>query len=325
MLIDEITIKVEAGNGGRGAVAFNKNMMSLGPAGGSGGRGGSIIFEGVSDLSRLNQFRFKKDIKAENGQDGRPQFVDGKSGKDLIIQIPVGTVIHNLDTKEEKEIILINEQIILAKGGRGGKGNFHFRSPRNTSPKIAQNGKLGESFLFKLELKMIADVGLIGLPNAGKTSLLNSLTKASAKVGNYAFTTLEPNLGAYYELIIADLPGLIEGASIGKGLGMKFLKHIERTKELFHLISAESENPILDYKIIRNELATYSKNLSHKPEVVFLSKADLLKDEEISKIIKLFNKEKISITPISSNEDDLLLVKKELNKIAKSKIKIITP
>ena len=184
---------------------------------------------------------------------------------------------------ETAEVLKIGERILAAKGGLGGKGNFHFRSSTNTSPKQFQEGLSGEYSTVRLELKLIADVGLIGLPNAGKSSLLNELTKAKSKVANYPFTTLEPNLGAYYELIIADVPGLIEGASVGKGLGIKFLRHIERTKILFHLISAESENPAKDYKIIKKELETHNKELAEKTEYVFLSKSDTLPQEEIKR------------------------------------------
>ena len=251
MLIDEVTIKVNAGDGGRGAVAFNKNKMSLGPTGGSGGKGGSVYFEGVSDLSSLNKFRYKKEISAENGAVGGEQFRDGPDGEDLLVKIPVGTVISKIETGESEEILKTGEKLLIAKGGIGGKGNFRFRSPTNTTPKQYQEGRLGEQFTLKLELKLIADVGFIGLPNVGKSSLLNELTRAQSVVANYPFTTLEPNLGAYYELILADIPGLIEGASGGKGLGTKFLRHIERTKILFHLISAESENPAKDYKTIK--------------------------------------------------------------------------
>jgi GTP-binding protein len=246
MLIDEAEIKINAGHGGKGAVAFNTNLNSRGPAGGSGGKGGSAYGEGVSDLSVLGQFRFKKEFSAENGGDGRGQFRDGKNGYDLILKLPVGTVAHNLTSGSEINFEKIGERILLAKGGLGGRGNFQFRSSKNTSPKHAEPGRPGESFMFRLELKFIADIGFIGLPNVGKSSLLNKLTNARSKVANYPFTTLEPNLGAYYELILADIPGLIEGSSSGKGLGIKFLRHIERTHILFHFISAESPTPVKD-------------------------------------------------------------------------------
>jgi len=276
MLIDDVTIRVRAGAGGRGAVAFQKVKMALGPTGGSGGHGGDVYIEGVSDLSALQAFRYKKEVAAENGREGRSQFRDGDRGEMLIIKVPVGTVIHNLDTSVDREILKIREKILIAKGGRGGKGNFLYRSSKNTSPKESQPGLSGDAFTLRLELRLIADVGLVGLPNAGKSSLLNALTRAQAKVANYPFTTLEPNLGAYYELILADIPGLIEGASGGKGLGTKFLRHVARTKVLFHLVSTESEDVVRDYKIIRQELSRHDKALTEKKEYLFLTKTDLL-------------------------------------------------
>src|SRR3990167_729483 len=231
MLIDEVKIKVSAGGGGRGAVAFNKNLKSLGPAGGSGGNGASIYFEGASNLNALGQFRYEKDIKAKDGEDGRGQFCDGTDGPDRVLKVPVGTVIQKIGGNTfaiPQEILKNSERKLIARGGHGGKGNFLFRSPMLTTPLRFQEGLPGEHFTLRLELKFIADVGLIGLPNAGKSSLLNELTNSRSRVANYPFTTLEPNLGTYYELILADIPGLIEGASAGKGLGTKFLRHIER-------------------------------------------------------------------------------------------------
>ncbi|TAK95156.1 hypothetical protein EPO05_05005, partial [Patescibacteria group bacterium] len=207
MLIDDVTIKIKAGDGGSGSVAFNKNMMHIGPTGGSGGNGGSIYLEGVSDLGALRQFRFRKALESEKGQDGRGQFRDGRDGRDLVLKVPVGTVVHNPKINQDSEIIRTSERLLVAKGGHGGKGNFLFRSPRNTTPEQFQLGLAGESFELRLELKLIADVGFIGFPNAGKSSLLNELTNAHSKVANYPFTTLEPNLGVYYSLILADIPG----------------------------------------------------------------------------------------------------------------------
>ncbi|HVM76847.1 MAG TPA: GTPase ObgE [Candidatus Paceibacterota bacterium] len=320
MLIDEVSITIRAGHGGKGAVAFNKNLMSLGPVGGSGGLGGSVIAVGVSDLSALGQFRYKKDFAAENGQDGRGQFRDGHTGKDLILKLPVGTVIHNLTTGTDIEITKVGEEIVLAKGGIGGKGNFQFRSSRNTSPTFAQDGRPGEAFELRLELKYIADVGFVGLPNVGKSSLLNKLTNAHSKVANYHFTTLEPNLGVYYELILADIPGLIEGSSAGKGLGIKFLRHIERTGTLFHFISSESEDPAGDYKTIRKELGAYNKALLKKPEYLFLTKIDLLSPAELKKKIVALKTINPDVTPISIHEpESIKIVEKILNTIKSAK------
>ncbi len=288
MLIDDVAVRIAAGNGGKGAVAFNKNLMSLGPAGGSGGKGGSVFAFGVSDLSALGQFRYKKVFAAENGQEGRSQFRDGHDGKDLILKVPVGTVAHNLTTGVDLEVTAPGERLLLAKGGNGGKGNFLFRSSRNTSPKQFQPGLPGESFDYRFELKFIADIGFIGLPNVGKSSMLNELTNAQSKVANYAFTTLEPYLGTYYGMILADIPGLIEGSSEGKGLGTKFLRHIERTRTLFHFISAESPSPVADYRTIRHELGAYNKALLKKPEHLFLTKSDVVDEKELkAKLAKL--------------------------------------
>lgn len=320
MLLDEVLIRVKAGNGGRGAVAFNKLKMAQGPTGGNGGRGGSIIFEGTSDLGALAQFRYQKDLLADNGGEGHGNFVDGKDGADLIFRIPVGTVIHNLTNKKTIEIIAIGQKVIIAKGGNGGKGNFKFRSSTDTTPKRFQPGLPGEEFDLNLELKLIADIGFIGLPNAGKSTLLNALTNAQSKVANYPFTTLEPNLGVYYDLVIADIPGLIEGASDGKGLGHKFLKHIERTKIIFHLISAETNDLTKDYKVIRQELIKHNPLLGEKDEYLIISQSDTVSESKLEKL----KKEAVKLNPQVSiisilDEASLKELKKILNNISAKK------
>ncbi len=320
MLVDEVTMKLYAGNGGRGAVAFNKVKLMQGPTGGDGGRGASIYLEGVTDINALAPFASRKEIQAKNGGDGRGQFIDGKNGADLVLKVPAGTRVVNVETGYVQEIACAHDRILVAGGGSGGRGNFKFRSSTNTSPREFEEGTEGDTITYRLELRLIADVGLVGLPNAGKSSLLNELTAAGARVGNYAFTTLEPNLGAYYGLIIADIPGLIEGASEGKGLGVKFLKHIERTKTLFHLVSADSETPMRDYETVRNELKKYNPALCEKKEYVFLSKCDAILPEDLQKKILSFKKKKIIAMPISIlDESTLGEVKKILNDIKDAK------
>ncbi|PIR90579.1 GTPase ObgE [bacterium (Candidatus Gribaldobacteria) CG10_big_fil_rev_8_21_14_0_10_37_21] len=320
MLIDDVKIEVKAGHGGDGNVAFNKTKMTLGPTGGNGGAGGSVYFEGTADLSVLAKFRYKKDLIAPDGAKGGRQLKDGIDGKDLLFKVPVGTVVHNLSTNKAIEIAVIGQRLLVALGGKGGKGNFMFRSSLNTSPEEFQEGLLGEECELRLELKLIADVGFIGLPNVGKSSWLNCLTNAQSKVANYPFTTLEPNLGVYFELILADIPGLIEGASLGKGLGIKFLRHIERTKTLFHFISAESLDPLKDYQIIKNELSFFNQDLLKRAEYIFLNKADMVSQEELAQKLnklKVLNKE---VIPVSSLDDkSILQVEKILRQLIKQK------
>ena len=320
MVIDDITIHITSGKGGNGIAAFSGNLMTVGPTGSTGGNGGNVYFEGVSDLSALNRLKSKKIFKAEDGLSGKRQLNDGRMGKDLIIQIPVGTIIHNLSTSTTEEIVKTGQRVLAAKGGKGGKGNFHFRGPENTSPKEFEHGFPAQEFDIRLELKMIADIGIIGLPNAGKSSLLNELTNAKSKVANYAFTTLEPNLGVHENLILADIPGLIEGASKGKGLGIKFLKHIERTKILFHVLSAESTDILKDYKSIREELGAYNKALLEKEEFVFLSKTDLVNlNEAQEKLVQLKKVNKNAFLLSIHDFDAISRVQEILNTIAKQK------
>lgn len=299
MLLDEAQVQVEAGHGGKGGVAFQKVKMMLGPNGGDGGRGGNVFFEGVLDINALSNYRTDRIRKAGDGGNGRGQFVDGADGDDLTLKIPVGTTFTNVGTGFSREITEAGQRVLVAGGGYGGRGNFKFRSSTNTSPRQFEEGKEGDRATYRLELKLIADVGLVGLPNAGKSSLLNELTAAKSKVANYAFTTLEPHLGSYYGLILADIPGLIEGASEGKGLGTKFLRHIERTKTIFHLVAADSEDIIRDYKIVRKELQTYSKELGKKAEQVFISKSDSVTPEVLKKEITAFKKLKVDAIPLS--------------------------
>lgn len=326
MLIDEVTLNISAGKGGNGRVAFSKMPGIFGPTGGSGGNGGSVYAEGVSNLSALDQFRFVKNVSAQNGIDGRRERNDGTRGEDLILKLPIGVIMHNLTVGGTKEIIHVGERILIAKGGKGGKGNFLFRSSTNRSPQKAQDGLPGEEYSIRIELKLIADVGFVGLPNAGKSSLLNELTNARSKVANYQFTTLEPNLGVYDKtLILADIPGLIEGASSGKGLGIKFLRHIERTRILFHIISTESENIAHDYKTIRNELKTYNPELLEKKEYLLISKSDMVDASTIKKILTKAKKLNPSVFVFSIHDhESILAIKKILNDIVKEKLETET-
>jgi GTP-binding protein len=286
MLIDEVHISVKAGDGGNGIVHFYTDRWRPkgGPDGGNGGKGGDVYFVAVSDISRLQQFRHAKKYSAENGQNGMANQMTGKNGQDLVIDIPVGSVV-SYDNGTSFEMTSVGQKQLVAKGGRGGTGNHHFRSATNQTPQQFKLGKKSELKNIFIQLKLIADAGLIGLPNAGKTSLLNELTSANAKVANYAFTTLEPNLGVTFNgKILADIPGLIEGASSGKGLGYRFLKHIERTKLLVHCLSVETQDPVADYQIIRQELTNYSSSLAQKPEILILTKSDLATDEQLKEI-----------------------------------------
>lgn len=315
MIIDEAKLHIRAGHGGAGKVCFSTIPRNTGPTGGNGGHGGSVYVEGVSDLSALRQYRFKRDFFAVDGKPGGEANRTGGAGDDLILKVPIGTLIHNVTGKKKFEVTRPGERILIAKGGKGGRGNFEFRSARVTTPEFAQPGLPGEDFEAVFELQLIADVGLIGLPNAGKSSLLNELTKAGVRVANYPFTTLEPNLGVYYPtsffsmsdaeqaitspVILADVPGLIEGASSGKGLGFKFLRHIQRTKVLFHCVSAESSAVNEDYKAIRSELVKYDKKLAEKQEYILLTKSDTVTAEALKKqvaVLKRFKKPLIIVS-----------------------------
>ena len=288
MLVDEVEIKIRAGKGGDGKVNFRreKYVPKGGPDGGDGGDGGDVYFVGVEDITALRRFRYQKEFSAENGENGSAKLKTGTSGKDLEINVPVGTVIRVLGTERSWEIKKIGEKILLAKGGKGGRGNWHFKSSTHQTPMEYEQGGAGQEMDLSLELRLIADIGLIGLPSVGKSSLLNELTKAHAKVASYNFTTLEPNLGVMENgLIIADLPGLIEGAHEGKGLGIKFLKHVERTKVLLHCVGADSSTLLKDYETIRKELGEFDKELLERPEIILITKSDLVSEAEVKKMV----------------------------------------
>ena len=279
--IDDITIHATAGYGGDGVVRWLhiKGKDKGGPAGGDGGRGGDVIIEGVRDLAALSHYQYEKKFLAEKGANGEGNDKKGRDGKDVVLKVPVGTVVRNMTTQDTFEILKEGERKIIFKGGIGGLGNPHFKGATNQNPIQNTPGKPGGLGDIRFTLKIIADAGLVGFPNAGKSSLLNALTRAQSKVGAYPFTTLEPNLGDFYGYLLADIPGLIEGASTGRGLGSKFLRHIERTILITHLVSAEQEDVASAYRAIRTELETFSPELVGKQELVVLSKVDTVSDE----------------------------------------------
>ena len=293
MFIDEIKFFAKAGRGGDGVVRWRREKFidKGGPNGGDGGKGGSIFAVAVQDVHILSKYKHKKEWRGNDGFEGAGGSKHGKNGDDLIIELPVGSIITNVESGSSVSLDKVGQKELLLKGGVGGYGNEKFKTSINTTPTKATKGKTGEEGNFKVELELFADVGLIGLPNAGKSSLLNAITNADAKIGSYQFTTLDPNLGDFYGHIIADIPGLIEGASKGKGLGIKFLRHIKRTRMLAHLVSLENENPMKAYKEIRKELGAYDKALLEKKEVIILTKTDVVSDlKKIEKIRKEFEK-----------------------------------
>src|SRR3989344_693198 len=314
--IDEIKIYAEAGRGGNGVVRWHRQKFKPkgGPAGGDAGRGGDFMVRAVRDVHILLKYKAKKEFIAERGADGGSKRLHGKNGEDFILDLPVGSIVTNLATDEKWQLSKEGEQILLLKGGYGGFGNEHFKSSVNTTPYESKIGQEGEKGDFKIELELFADIGFVGLPNAGKSSLLNALTNADAKVGDYPFTTLDPNLGDLHGYIIADIPGLIEGASEGKGLGVKFLRHIKRTKMIAHLISFENVNMVKSYKEVRKELEKYDKNLNladeglaKKNEIIILTKSDVVKDQKIiNKKVAEFKKINKKVFIISLYDDKLI-------------------
>ena len=304
MFIDEAKIMVKGGHGGAGRVAFFRNRK--GPSGGNGGPGGNVYAVASSNLTQLETFISKIKYIGENGGPGGPNQRTGKYGDDLLIKVPSGTTFVDVVTKGEITINEKNPKILLCKGGLGGLGNSAFKSPTNRIPQHAEQGHEGQERNFKLILRLIANFGLIGLPNAGKSSLLNKLTSANVRTANYPFTTLEPNLGVYNGKILADVPGLIEGASTGKGLGIKFLKHIEKVDVIFHCISVESQNIATEYKTVINELKTYNSRLLEKKSIILLTKIDLIDNLEITKKVKELKKFNKEVLPVSIYDEESL-------------------
>lgn len=283
MFVDELEITAIAGNGGDGVVRWrhDKGEDKGGPAGGNGGRGGSVYVRAVRDLSLLGKYTGTKDFQAEDGGAGEKASKFGRNGEDLYIDVPVGATITELERERSYTLNYEGETHKILTGGRGGLGNEHFKSATNRSPEQFTKGRMGERGTFKIELSLLVDVGLVGLPNAGKSTLINALTNAKARVGAYPFTTLEPSLGELYGYIIADIPGLIEGASEGRGLGHKFLRHVSRTKMILHCVSLEHDDVQSEYTTIRNELGKFDESLLAKDEWIILTKADLCNPEHI--------------------------------------------
>ncbi len=278
MFVDELTIYAKAGDGGNGVVRWRheKFRPNAGPSGGDGGNGGDVYVRAVKDMNRLAKYTGNKSFTAPDGEAGDNQSKAGKNGEDLYIDIPLGSRIRDIERGREFELQTEGETVRILKGGGGGLGNEYFKTSVNRSPELATAGKNGEEGNFLVEVALMVDVGLAGLPNAGKSTLLNTLTNARSKIGAYPFTTLEPHLGDLYGFVIADIPGLIEGASEGKGLGHKFLRHISRTKMILHLVSLAEEDPLKNYYTIREELSSYSNELTEREEWIILTKNDLV-------------------------------------------------
>ncbi len=331
--IDEAIITVQSGNGGSGCVSFRRERFIPrgGPDGGDGGSGGDVILVASSHKQTLQRFQYKKQFKAQNGASGQGKKKTGKNGKDLIIEVPLGTLVSNFETGQIlKDLTQAGEMFVILKGGRGGRGNTHFKTSTNRAPRFAQPGEPGQAQTIKLELKLLADVGIIGLPNAGKSTLIRAVSSARPKIGDYPFTTLTPNLGVVQAgekpFVIADIPGLIEGAHKGAGLGIKFLRHIERTRMLVHLIDALSidpANPLQGYESINQELAIYSEALIEKPQLLVLNKLDIPGAQKKAELFQaaIKNKTVMLISAITGKGLDVLISKvaESLDRLHESK------
>lgn len=313
--IDELTIYARAGSGGDGVVRWRQDKFEDrgGPAGGDGGDGADVYIEGVKDSGLLASYTHDTKFLAENGEPGFKKKMAGAQGNDLYIKLPVGSVVTNNETGKEYELTEAGQKILVLKGGKGGLGNEHFKSSTNTTPYESTPGKPGEAAHFHIELRLFADLGLVGYPNAGKSTLINAVTNSKSKIGAYAFTTLDPHLGVLQEFVIADIPGIIEGASEGKGLGIKFLKHIKRTKMIAHLVSFENLSSSDDlgtsgmmqmYKNIRQELENYDEELAAKPEIIILTKTDVADADTIKKMKKEFEKLGKEVLMMSAFDDE---------------------
>lgn len=312
MFIDEAEITVQGGNGGAGKMAFFINKR--GPCGGNGGKGGDVYFITTSNSTDLKKYTEVVKFKAEDGQMGGSNNRIGRRGEDLYLPIPINTTIIDAKTLNETTLTDGKSRILVCYGGIGGHGNTFFKTSTYRTPRKTTQGQKGEDKKIRLILKLIANFGLIGLPNAGKSSLLNELTNAHAKIANYPFTTLEPNLGVIDGKVIADIPGLIEGASIGKGLGIKFLKHIEKVTLLLHCISVESENIEKDYTTVIEEISKYNKNILAKKSIILLTKTDLVSQEEVKEKIKKLKKITSTVIPISIHDSESLELLKKILK-----------
>lgn len=313
MLIDNVTIRVRAGNGGNGAVSFKRNKYTekSAPSGGDGGAGGSIHFEGSPNVSDLREFRYIKKVHANDGANGAAKNHFGKNAPDVTKLLPFGTQITDTETGEVFEVTQEHPHVCIAVGGTGGRGNYSFRTYEDMLPEHAEKGQPGQSRIVRLELRLIAAIGLIGLPNAGKSSLLAVLTNAKPAIADYPFTTVEPNIGMMGTYPIADIPGLIEGASKGKGLGITFLKHIEKTTLLVHCIDLSGDDPMAAYGTVRKELAQYSGVLEQKQEIILLNKTDLVDAKRVAEYTAQFKKKKKIVVSCSIYDVDRIEALKE--------------